>query len=244
MSSIDNLAVINPAGPQICKNEIIVEKKFNMSDNFTIFFDDLFYFIFWLYGGFMKKTAWLFVEVILFCIFCSHLLAQGEMDSLSDADYVIGPGDVLDISVWKEAALTKLVTVTPDGKISFPLIGAVTAGGRTLADLTKELEEKLSRFVPDLNLSVVVNQVNSLTVYVIGRVNNPGQFVLNANIDVLQALAMAGGLTPFAEQGNIKIFRERKDGKKVFKFDYDDVSSGKKLEQNIKLKRGDVIVVP
>jgi polysaccharide export outer membrane protein len=113
-----------------------------------------------------------------------------------------------------------------------------------LEDLTKELEQKLSRFVPDLNLSVVVHQVSSMMVYVIGRVQNPGRFTLNTNIDVLQALAMAGGLNPFAEKGNIKIFRETKDGKKIFEFDYDDVSSGKKLEQNIKLKRGDVIVVP
>ena len=192
----------------------------------------------------MKKTVWTFVAVILFCIICSHLSAQEETGSWAHAEYIIGPGDVLDISVWKEAALTKLVTVTPDGKISFPLIGAVTAGGRTLADLTGELKQQLSRFVPDLNLSVVVHQVNSHIVYVIGRVQNPGRFVLNANIDVLQALAMAGGLNPFAEQGNIKIFREAKDGKKIFEFDYDDVSSGKKLEQNIKLKRGDVIVVP
>ena len=192
----------------------------------------------------MKKAAWALATVILVCIFSSHLLAQEKTDTWADADYIIGPGDVLDISVWKEAALTKLVIVTPDGKISFPLIGPVTAGGRTLADLTGELEKKLARFVPDLNLSVVVNQVNSMMIYVIGRVNNPGRFVLNANIDVLQALAMAGGLNPFAEQGNIKIFRETKDGKKIFKFDYNDVSAGKKLEQNIKLKRGDVIVVP
>lgn len=192
----------------------------------------------------MKKTVWGFAAAILVCIFSSQLLAQDKTASWSAPDYIIGPGDVLDISVWKEAALTKLVTVMPDGKISFPLIGPVTAGGRTLADLTGELEKKLARFVPDLNLSVVVSQVNSMIVYVIGRVQNPGRFVLNANIDVLQALAMAGGLNPFAEQGNIKIFRETKDGKKIFEFDYNDVSSGKKMEQNIKLKRGDVIVVP
>ncbi len=83
-----------------------------------------------------------------------------------------------------------------------------------------------------------------MMVYVIGRVNNPGRFVLNSNIDVMQALAMAGGLNPFAEQGNVKIFREAQGGKKIFDFDYDDVANGKKLEQNIMLKRGDMIVVP
>ncbi len=192
----------------------------------------------------MKKVVWLLTLVSLIFVSATSLPAQSEVSTWTDSDYIIGPGDVLDISVWKEVALTKLVTVTPDGKISFPLIGAVQAGGKTLNELSVELANKLSRFVPDLSLSVVVHQVNSMLVYVIGRVNNPGRFVLNANIDVLQALAMAGGLNPFAEQGNIKVFRETKKGKEIFEFDYNDVSAGKNLEQNIKLKRGDVIVVP
>lgn len=192
----------------------------------------------------MKKSAWTVVTVFLFCFFSSQVFAEEKTAALPVVDYVIGPGDVLDISVWKEQALTKLVTVLPDGKISFPLVGAIMAGGKTLDQLSKELEKKLSRFVPDLNLSVLVHQVNSMMVYVIGRVNKPGRFVLNSNIDVMQALAMAGGLNPFAEQGNVKIFRKTPDGKKIFDFDYNDVANGKKLEQNIMLKRGDVIVVP
>ena len=197
-----------------------------------------------IYGGFMKKTAWTVVAVILICFFSFHVFAEEKSVTLPVVDYVIGPGDVLDISVWKEQALTKLVTVLPDGKISFPLVGQITAGGTTLDQLSKELEKKLSRFVPDINLSVLVAQVNSHMVYVIGRVNRPGQFVLNTNIDVMQALAMAGGLNPFAEQGNVKIFREAQGGKKIFEFDYKDVAKGKKLEQNIMLQRGDMIVVP
>jgi polysaccharide export outer membrane protein len=192
----------------------------------------------------MKKSAWTVMAVFLFCFFSSEAFTEEKTATLPVVDYVIGPGDVLDISVWKEQALTKLVTVLPDGKISFPLIGATTAGGKTLDQLSKELEKKLSRFVPDLNLSVLVDQVNSMIVYVIGRVRNPGQFILNTNIDVMQALAMAGGLNPFAEEGNVKIFREAQGGKEIFDFDYDDVANGKKLEQNIMLKRGDVIVVP
>ncbi len=192
----------------------------------------------------MKKTAWAVVAVILICFLPFCVFAEEKTATLPVVDYVIGPGDVLDISVWKEQALTKLVTVLPDGKISFPLVGAIMAGGKTLDQLSKELEKKLSRFVPDLNLSVLVHQVNSMMVYVIGRVNEPGRFVLNSNIDVIQALAMAGGLNPFAEQGNVKIFREAKGGKKIFDFDYNEVANGKKLEQNIMLKRSDVIVVP
>ena len=192
----------------------------------------------------MKKTAWTVLAVFLICFLPLRVFAAEKTAASAVIDYVIGPGDILDISVWKEQALTKLVTVLPDGKISFPLVGTITAGGKNLDQLTAELEKKLSRFVPDLSLSVVVHQVNSHLVYVIGKVNKPGRFVLNSNIDVLQALAMAGGLNPFAEQGNIKIFREAGSGKKIFKFDYDDVAGGKKLEENIKLKRGDIIVVP
>jgi polysaccharide export outer membrane protein len=192
----------------------------------------------------MRTTAWLVVAIMLTFLFSYQVLAEKKKTTSPTNDYVIGPGDVLDISVWKEQALTKMVTVLPDGKISFPLIGEIRAGGKTLSQLSKELEKRLTRFVPDLSLSVLVHQVNSMVVYVIGRVNKPGRFVLNANIDVMQALAMAGGLTPFAEQGNVKIFRETKGRKRIFRFDYDDVAKGVRLEQNIKLKRGDLIVVP
>jgi len=159
-------------------------------------------------------------------------------------DYLIGPGDVLDISVWKDEALTKLVTVLPDGKISFPLIGEVSAGGKTVAQLSQELERKLARYVPDINLSVVVARVDSMLIYVIGRVNKPGMFELSANVNVLQALAMAGGLNPFAKRGKIKIFRKQGNQDQVFAFNYDDVTKGENLAQNIQLQRGDIVVVP
>ena len=140
--------------------------------------------------------------------------------------------------------MTKLVTVLPDGKISFPLIGELQAAGKTVASLHKELEIKLNRYVPDVSLSMMVAQVNSMLIYVIGRANNPGRFVLNTNANVLQALAMAGGLNPFAKRGKIKIFREEGTETKSFAFDFDEVAKGEALEQNIRLHRGDVIVVP
>jgi len=158
--------------------------------------------------------------------------------------YLIGPGDVLEISVWKEEALTKLVTVLPDGKISFPLIGETMATGKTVAQLKDEIETRLARYVPDPVLSVSIYQMNSLNIYVVGKVNQPGRFALNANADVLQALAMAGGLNSFAKRGQIKVFRKQDGNTKIFDFDYDDVTDGKKLDQNIQLVRGDVIVVP
>jgi polysaccharide export outer membrane protein len=191
----------------------------------------------------MKKANVLFFVAVLMAV---PLWAMGAEQTVirPETDYVIGPGDILDISVWKDEALTKLVTVLPDGKISFPLIGEVSAGGKTVAQLSQELELKIGRYVPDVNLSVVVARVNSMLIYVVGRVNKPGMFELNTNVNVLQALAMAGGLNPFAKRGSIKIFRKQGDHDQVFAFDYDDVTKGEKLEQNIQLKRGDVVVVP
>ena len=159
-------------------------------------------------------------------------------------DYVVGPGDVLDISVWKDESLTRSVLVLPDGTIAFPLIGNIQAAGKTLLELKKEIETGISRYVKDPVLSLEVRQVNSMIFYVIGRVNNPGKFLLNANINVLQALAMAGGLNPFAKKGSIRILRQHGDRTESFPFNYDDVIMGKNLGQNITLQRGDVLVVP
>lgn len=164
--------------------------------------------------------------------------------AVHDENYILGPGDQLDISVWKDEALTKVVTVLPDGNFYFPLIGEVSAGGRTVAQLKKEMEKRISHYVHDVVLNINVVQVNSMLVYVIGRVNTPGRLVLNTNVNVLQALSMAGGLNPFAKKSRIRIFRQENGEARVSNFDYDDVSEGKNLEQNIILKRGDTIIVP
>ena len=192
----------------------------------------------------MKNKLLIVGAMISIFIFPWPTLAAKEAPFVPTDDYIIGPGDVLDISVWKDEALTKRVMVLPDGKISFPLIGQIEAGGKTVNQLRAVLEKKLERYVPDLTLSLLVGQVNSMMVYVIGRVNNPGRFALNTNLNVLQVLSSAGGLNPFAKRGSIKIFREEKNGTQIFPFDYDDVIKGENLQQNIHLKRGDVIVVP
>jgi polysaccharide export outer membrane protein len=158
--------------------------------------------------------------------------------------YIIGPGDMIEASVWKDEALRGQFIVLPDGTISFPLIGELQAAGRTLSDLKKEMVEKISVYAPDPTFSIEVKQVNSMLIYVIGRVNQSSRFSLNANVTVLQALAMAGGLNPFAKRDKIKVFRQEGDKTKILRFHYDDVVEGKRLEENITLKRGDVIVVP
>lgn len=160
------------------------------------------------------------------------------------ADYTIGPGDQLGIEVWKDAALTRVVTVLPDGKISFPLIGELEAGGKTVAQLKKEIEQKIARYVPDSTTTVEVRQSNSMHIYVLGRVNTPGRTILNSNVNVLQALAIAGGPNTFANRTRIRIFRQEGGKTFAFPFDYDDVTAGKELQTNIELKRGDVIFVP
>ncbi|MCD4719606.1 MAG: polysaccharide biosynthesis/export family protein [Desulfobacula sp.] len=158
-------------------------------------------------------------------------------------DYRIGPGDVLDISVWKNPDLTKQLAVLPDGMIHFPLVKELKVGGITVNELEKMLVDKLKKYVPEPDLSISVVQVNSMMIYVIGKVNHPGRFSINTNIDVMQALAVAGGLNPFAKEKEIVIFRKR-DGKTIsFNFNYEEASEGKNLAQNIMLVRGDVIVV-
>jgi polysaccharide export outer membrane protein len=160
-------------------------------------------------------------------------------------EYRIGPGDLLGIEVWKDPALTRAVVVLPDGKITFPLIGELVAGGKTVAQLKIEIEEKLSRYVErNLVLTVEVRQLNSMHVYVLGRVNAPGRVVLTGNINVLQALATAGGPNSFANRSDIRIFRQEKGGTVIIPFDYDDVTAGKNLKTNILLQRGDVVYVP
>jgi len=157
--------------------------------------------------------------------------------------YRIGCGDILFISSWKEEALTKQTAVLPDGNITFPLIGEIKAQGRTVGELTKTMEEKLTAYMPGANLSIHVLQANSMVIYVIGKVNAPGQFVIHEHITVMKALTMARGLNSFADKDEIKIFRTVDGVEKIFTFNYDDVANGKNLKQNIQLERGDLIVV-
>jgi polysaccharide biosynthesis/export protein len=159
-------------------------------------------------------------------------------------DYIIGAGDVLGISVWRDENLTRSVVVLPDGKIAFPLVGDLVAGGKTLAQLKGELERKLTRYITDAGLTVEVKQSNSMIVYIIGRVNVPGRQMMVATTNVLQGLAMAGGLNPFAHRSEVKVFRKQGEKTSVFSFNYDDVAEGRHLESNIDLQKGDVILVP
>ncbi len=159
-------------------------------------------------------------------------------------NYVIGTGDVLGLEVWKDPTLTRSVVVLTDGKVTVPLIGDVVAGGRTVAEVKREIEKRLSTYITDPLVNLEVKQCNSLYVFVMGRVNNPGRSNLVAPVNVLQALAMAGGPNPFARRNQMKIFRCDGSTTTILPFDYDAVTDGRNLEQNIELSRGDVVFVP
>lgn len=163
---------------------------------------------------------------------------------VTDPGYQIGPEDILEISIWKEEGLKKEVLVRPDGGISFPLIGDLQATGKTAAQLQQEITKKLEQFIPDPVVSVALLKVVGNKIYVIGKVNRPGEFVAGRYVDVLQALSMAGGLTPFAAENSIKILRKEGGKDAVMLFEYSSVKRGEHLEQNIMLKGGDVVVVP
>jgi polysaccharide biosynthesis/export protein len=160
------------------------------------------------------------------------------------ANYTLLPGDTLQISVWQEPELLREVLIRPDGWFSFPLSGDVQAKGRTVSQVEDELTENLQRYIPDVVLTVAVTGINGNKIYVIGQVNEPGVFVVNPQVDVTQALSMAGGMTPFAAVNDILILRRGPDGQTSYKYRYDDVERGTNLEQNILLEAGDVVIVP
>jgi len=162
----------------------------------------------------------------------------------SEKAYSPGPDDVLMISVWKDEALTREVVVRPDGKISFPLIGDVVVQGRTVDEVRDEIQTKMDEFSPGAPVSIMVTKVNSPKVFVVGKVLRPGVYLMTDRMTVVQALALSGGVTPFAASDDIIVLREARGKTQTLPFDYDAVAKGRYLEQNIYLNRGDTIVVP
>lgn len=158
--------------------------------------------------------------------------------------YQVNAGDTLEISVWKEPDLQREVLVRPDGGISFPLAGDLRAEGLTVVQIRGELESRLSRYIPDLVITVSIMDVSGNRIFVLGQVESPGVFVMNPDLDVMQALSLAGGTTPFASLKDVRILRRQGEQRIAIPFDFTEVSKGRSLEQNIVLKSGDVVVVP
>jgi len=162
----------------------------------------------------------------------------------TDPAYVIGPEDVLDINVWKEPDVSRVVPVRPDGKISLPLINDVQAAGTTPQQLAGNVTEKLRKYLNDPQVTVIVQAINSQRVYVVGEVLRAGAFPLIPGMTVLQALSSAGGFTAFANVKNIHVMRLRNGKHLELPFNYRDVLKGDNPDQNIQLEPGDTVVVP
>lgn len=176
--------------------------------------------------------------------YSSNALGASPMAQEVDPSYRLGAEDVMLISVWKDEHLTKEVVVRPDGAFSFPLVGDVQAEDRTVEEIRVDLVKRLTKYIPNPNVSVAVVKVLSYKIYVVGRVTKPGEYLIGHYTDVLQALSLAGGLTPFAAENDIKVIRRIKRHQQTFPFRYGDVRKGNDLEQNILLQRGDVVMVP
>lgn len=158
--------------------------------------------------------------------------------------YRLQPGDVLQVVVWKETDLQSEVLIRPDGGISFPLAGDVQAAGLTTADLRTELETRVRKLIPDALVTVSVKAPNGNRVFVIGKVNRPGDFPLLRPTDVLQALSLAGGATAFASTDKIRVLHRDGSHQTSVRFRYSDVARGRNLEQNVLLQSGDTVIVP
>ena len=159
-------------------------------------------------------------------------------------EYRLNSGDVLEVSVWKEAELTREVLVLPDGTISFPLAGHLRASGFTVREVQAELVKRIQKYIPEPVVTVTVAGLGGNKIFVIGQVNRPGVFDVIRPTDVMQALSLAGGLTPFGDEDDIKILRREGGQQKALPFDYSDVKRGNNLGLNVVLRPGDVVVVP
>jgi polysaccharide export outer membrane protein len=203
----------------------------------------------------MSRSANVFTGCCLLLCLASPLVAQQQpapanqpaaaaQVAPNDAEYKIGPQDVLRIDVWKEADISRAEPVRPDGRISLPLLNDVQAAGLTPIQLASVITEGLKKYITNPQVTVSVTEINSRRVYVTGEVTRPGAFPLLPNMTVLQALSSSGGFSQFAKLKGIYVLRNE-NGKQVkHPFNYKEVISGKKTELNIQLQPGDVIVVP
>jgi len=158
--------------------------------------------------------------------------------------YLLEPGDVVEITVWEEPDLMKELLIRPDGRLSFPLVGEIDAAGHSVEEIGESIATGLEPYITDPAVSVTVVSTNGSRIYVVGRVNRPGVFPLDARLDILHALTLAGGLAEFADFRNIRVIRRTENGQVAIRFNYEEVSRGRELEQNIALRAGDTVVVP
>ena len=185
----------------------------------------------------------IFFHVVSYSYVYGQTVEKAE-HALVPEDYLIGSGDVLEISVWRNEALSRIVVVRPDGKITLPLMGDLKAAGLTPLELRGKIITKLKEFGETPEATIIVKEVNSYAVYVVGEVKRPGRFQLNRRTTIIQAIAMAGGFTNFASINKIILLRkvEGKDVEQRATIKIKDIISGKK--RNVWLQPGDTLIVP
>jgi len=190
---------------------------------------------------------------LLFALLFAVLVSSGQAEEpkvgsqppgMNLPSYRLQPGDVMTVSVWKETELQSEVLVRPDGGFSFALAGDVDAVGKTVEEIRAILVERLKRYIPNPVVTVAVKLIGGNRIYVVGRVNHAGDFPLSSPLDVMQAIALAGGTTPFASINDIVILRRHNGEQQALHFHYSDVARGRELAQNVLLQGGDTVVVP
>ena len=186
----------------------------------------------------MARNVALWIAAAAFAAGCAHHGPVSDDAVQQMSEFRLSKEDVVEVSVWKEPELSRTVPIRPDGKITLPLIGDVEAEGLRPQDLEANVQKQLSGLVRDPRVTVIVHDVNGAKVYVAGQVAHPGAFPLRSQMNVLQALSMAGGLAEFADRGDIRVLRA--DGRRV-EVDYDDLVSGR---SKVTLGPGDTVVVP
>ena len=175
------------------------------------------------------------------------LVKQQETEQhakMSQNASTIGPGDILSINIWKEPELSKEIVVRLDGKISLPLVNDVKAAGLSCAELRERLIEKYKNYVEVPEVSVTMVESRSKKVYVLGKINRPGEYILQKDMTIIQALSLAGGLSEWADRSDVRLVRNINGTEKTFRVDYNAIVSGKDLSQNIQLQPDDTIFLP
>ncbi len=184
-------------------------------------------------------------QIAIGCLACGLPFAQAQDAAPAGSAYRIQAGDILTVAVWKEPDLQGDVLVRSDGALSFPLTGDIAAGGMTVEQLRNEITKRLATFVPDAVVTVALKASGGDRIYVLGKVLRPGEFPFGKPVDIMQAISLAGGMTPYAAPNSIHILRRKPDGAQIaIPFRYSDVEQGSKLDQNILLQSGDTVVVP
>jgi polysaccharide export outer membrane protein len=165
--------------------------------------------------------------------------------AIADDSYLLHPGDAVQVSVWGEDNLNSELLVLPDGSITFPLVGRVMVRGKYSTEVEDVISSRLARFIPEAEVTVVVTSIDGNSIFILGKVNNPGKVVMTGPMTVMQALSVAGGLDRFADKDAIKVLRNEAKGKqRALQVDYDDLVAGKNLETNFQLQAGDTVLVP